>query len=353
MSPGISTCDTAERAEQTRVREERGAPGCLCPSRRWQPPPSCPGWSSPSPALQSQGFAPCVPLTCARLWASIPWPMWWAHGNSQAGSISSCKLIFSVSEWKAPFLVKFVIFCNWKSGTVSLVENDKKSGFLTHRFVSATYNLLLCCLEGALSFRSGQSRSVSSSVFIRVYFNLKNINDPVFPVPWYSLPWLSNSEIRCSQGSVASGNSPGVKTVFSLSTCCHLEAPCFVGEGEESKVGLRVHTLFWCSASLKMKINYLGILFKGLFISKEALSWVIFWVQNRNLKIWVMLDQHFVSIVRNKTVKPRGQVAMLCALSPRHLFHWRVSPSQQRKPCFPVHSVPSGIMRREQEALHF
>ena len=49
------------------------------------------------------------------------------------------------------------------------------------------------------------------------------------------------SEIRCSQGSVISGNSPGVKAVVSLSTCCHLVAP-FLGGAEESKVGLRVHT---------------------------------------------------------------------------------------------------------------
>lgn len=33
-----------------------------------------------------------------------------------------------------------------------------------------------------------------------------------------------------------------------------------------------MHTLLWCSASLKIKINYLGILFKGLFISKQALG---------------------------------------------------------------------------------
>lgn len=57
--------------------------------------------------------------------------------------------------------------------------------------------------------------------------------------------------------------------------------------------------------------------------------------------------------VRNKTLKPRDQVAMPGALAPFHLFSCSVFPSQQRKSCFLPDSVPSGIIQREQEMQHF
>lgn len=78
------------------------------------------------------------------------------------------------------------------------------------------------------------------------------------------------AELHCSPGFVASGHPlcPRVKAVDSLSASWYLVALHFAARGSR----LRVHTLLWCSASLKIKINYLGILFKGLFISKQALS---------------------------------------------------------------------------------
>lgn len=96
--------------------------------------------------------------------------------------------------------------------------------------------------------------------------------DRVFPVSPGTLycVLVILSELCCSPGRVASGYPlhPQVKAVDSLVASCRLVALRFAGRGSR----LRVHTLLWCSAGLKIKINYLGILFKGLFISKQALG---------------------------------------------------------------------------------
>lgn len=61
MCPGIRTCDTAERAEQTRVREERGAPGCLCPSPKVAAAPILPRVVFPQPLPPEPGFRTVCP----------------------------------------------------------------------------------------------------------------------------------------------------------------------------------------------------------------------------------------------------------------------------------------------------
>ena len=133
-----------------------------------------------------------------------------------------------------------------------------------------------------------------------------------------------------------------VKAVDSLLASCRLAALHFAGRGSR----LRVHTLLWCSASLKIKINYFGILFKGLFISKQALSCLNNLAgTNRNLKIWVMLDQKGPCCQRQNSVKARGQAAVLCALSLPRMFHCPSLPLT-KKGLFSFRGVPGVYTQR-------
>ena len=132
-----------------------------------------------------------------------------------------------------------------------------------------------------------------------------------------------------------------VKAVDSLLASCCLVALHSGGRGSR----LRVHTLLWCSASLKIKINNFGILFKGLFISKQALSCLNNLAgTNRNLKTvlcWIKKDL----AVRDKTVKARGQAAVLCALSLPRMFHCPSLPLT-KKSLFSFRRVPGAYTQR-------
>lgn len=125
----------------------------------------------------------------------------------------------------------------------------------------------------------------------------------------------------------------------------------FVG-GDESKVDLRMCTLFWVSSSLNIKLITLKSFLRGFFkISRQAFSWITFWMQHRNLKIWVMRDQKGPYCQKQNSVKPWGQVATQCVLSPFHRFYCSFPPHQE-KACFLCTQFLVELYI-EQEMLHF
>lgn len=115
------------------------------------PPPSCPGWSSCSPALPSRG-----PRRASLPCEVIAWPH---DGHLQTGSMSLCRLMFlSCFRMAGPLHCDVCRFLWLKSGTVSLIENDK-SGFLTRVCICKVK--FTSVLSGRGSFHPVKEKSVN------------------------------------------------------------------------------------------------------------------------------------------------------------------------------------------------
>lgn len=99
-------------------------------------------------------------------------------------------------------------------------------------------------------------------MFIRLYFNFRHINDSVFPVARHSLPWAGDSFWNLFLPGQR-GSGAGVGGAVTLLACC-----CLVWGREGGGNHCRFQGVCFAVLVVKIKINYLEVLSKGLFISK-------------------------------------------------------------------------------------